>query len=59
MRCTALFFALLAGLLPVQAEPPAAARINMAAGVPLFPAEGTLWDEQADVVAGRLGLPVE
>jgi hypothetical protein len=59
MRHAGLFVALLAGLLPAQAEPPAAARINTTAGVPLFPAEGTLWDEQADVVAGRLGLPVE
>lgn len=59
MRHAGLFVALLAGLPPAQAEPPAATRINTTAGVPLFPAEGMLWDEQADVVAGRLGLPVE
>lgn len=59
MRHAGLFVALLASLLPVQAEPPATAGMNTTAGAPIFPEEGTLWDEQADVVAKRLGLPVE
>lgn len=36
-----------------------AATANKAWGVPIFPAEGTLWDEDADKVARRLGLPPE
>ena len=58
MRWAGLFVALLTGLLPVQAEPPSAEQLNTAAGVPLFPANGTLWDEEAEAVAARLGLPV-
>ena len=33
--------------------------VNQAWGLPLFPATGTLWEEDADVVARRLGLSPE
>jgi len=59
MRRAGLLVVLLAGLLPARAEPPSAAQINATAGVPLFSADATLWDEEADAVADRLGLPVE
>jgi hypothetical protein len=59
MRRAGLLVALLAGLLPARAEPPSATRLNTTVGVPLFPADGTLWDEEAGAVAERLGLPVE
>jgi hypothetical protein len=36
-----------------------ATEANAAWGLPLFPAEGTLWDEDAAAVAARLGLPEE
>lgn len=43
-----------------QAPQPAdVQRMNEAFGMPLFPAQGTLWDEDADAVAQRLGLQAE
>lgn len=59
MKCAGLIGALLASLLPAQAEPPSADQLNRAAGLPLFPPTGTLWEEEAGAVAERLGLPVE
>lgn len=45
-----------------QAQAPQSAdaqRMNDAFGIPVFPAQGTLWDEEPDAVAERLGLRVE
>jgi len=38
---------------------PAPEQANKHAGLPIFSDNTTLWDEQADAVAQRLGLPVE
>ena len=60
MRPALLLVALWAGAGPVRAdEAPTAAQLNASAGAPLFAGAGTLWEEEADVVAARLGLPVE
>jgi hypothetical protein len=36
-----------------------ASRVNERAGLPIFAGDAALWDEDADVVAARLGLPPE
>lgn len=59
MRAAALLFSLLVGIIPVSAEEKSASAINEAAGLPIFPASGTLWEEDAAAVAKRLGLPLE
>jgi len=53
---------LVAGLMavgPGRAAAVTPGEINEAAGVPLLPESGTLWEENADAVAARLGLPSE
>ena len=40
-------------------QPSDAVRVNEVFGIPLFPEQGTLWEEDADVVARRLGLHAE
>ncbi|MFZ4483033.1 MAG: hypothetical protein ACOYOL_03525 [Chthoniobacterales bacterium] len=45
--------------LPLRAEVADADKMNAAWGIPLFLAEGSTWDEDADAVAQRLGLPEE
>jgi len=54
-----LLIALLASAFTARSAAPDAAAANEAWGVPLFPASGTFWDEDAATVAKRLGLPDE
>ena len=59
MRLFTLFAALLASVGILQAAAPSVSQINEAAGMPLFSEAQTLWEEDADVVAKRLRIPVE
>lgn len=59
MRLAAFLLAFSGAIVCARAEVPSAARINEAAGLPVFPDTGTLWEEDADTVAARLGLPLE
>jgi hypothetical protein len=61
MRRQLLLGALAAGFGPWHgtAAPAAADEFNARAGIPLFGGSGTLWEEEADAVAARLGLPRE
>lgn len=60
MKPVPLLVALLVGACPVRAEEePTAAQMNESAGAPIFADAQALWEEDADVVAARLGLPVE
>lgn len=60
MRPAWLLVAFWAGAgLVCAGEAPTAAQLNASAGAPLFAGAGTLWEEDAEAVAARLGLPVE
>lgn len=59
MKAAAWLVAGLIAVWPGRAAAVTPAGINEAAGVPLLPAAGTLWEENADAVAERLGLPSE
>lgn len=59
MKCAALLLALSGALGSARAEPPTAEQLNEGAGMPIFPASGTLWEEDAAAAAKRLGLPEE
>jgi hypothetical protein len=59
MRPSLLLAVFFTGILPVRSAPVEPDRINKAAGSALFPSAGTLWEEDAAVVAARLGLPLE
>ena len=60
MRRTLWLAALLAASgAPATAAGVTAAQINERAGLPIFTEGAALWDEEADAVAGRLGLPAE
>ena len=59
MRPSLLLAVFFTGILPVRSAPVEPDGINKAAGSALFPAAGTLWEEDAAVVAARLGLPLE
>lgn len=54
-------FALWGALGPALAQPAPVepSDMNAAWGLPLFPPDGTIWEEDADAVAERLGLPEE
>ena len=59
MRLLALVFLLSASAVIADTNKPTVARMNEAAGMPLFPDSSVLWDEDADTVAKRLQLPLE
>lgn len=59
MRVAALWLVLAAGVMSCRGGQPSVAEVNEAAGRPLFPAAGTLWEEDAETAALRLGLPKE
>lgn len=59
MRLPAFCLFLAGTAVPAIAAAPTVRQINEAASQPLFAEAGTLWEEEASVVAKRLGLPLE